>query len=57
MESLKIKSILVYNINQRDIIIGILKDVSKKEPLENIRPKIRKMTKNNNFILLKETKK
>ena len=47
MEGLKIKSILVYNIYQEDIIIGILKDISKKESLENIRQKIKKMSLNN----------
>ena len=57
MEGLKIKSILVYNINQKDIIIGILKDISQKESLENIRQKIKKMTLNNNFISLKENQK
>ena len=46
MEELKIKTILVYNINKKDKIVGILKDISKEETLRNIRTKIKKMNEN-----------
>ena len=54
MEHQIIKSILVYNINQKDKIIGKLNNISKKETLRNIRPYIRKMDSNNEFISIKE---
>ena len=53
MEDQIIKSILVYNINQKDKIIGKLNNISKSEKLGNIRPYIRKMNENNEFISIK----
>ena len=41
------------NINQKDKIIGKLKNISKNETLSKIRPNIKKMAQNNEFILIK----
>ena len=48
-----IKEILIYNINQKDKIIGKLKNISKNEALSKIRPNIKKMTQNNEFVSIK----
>ena len=53
MEGQFINMILIYNINQKDKIIGKLNNVSTKETLRNIRPYIRKMDSNNEFISIK----
>ena len=50
MEEEKIKEILVYNINKKDKIVGILKDILKGETLNNIRTKIKKMNDKHEFI-------
>jgi len=56
MEEQIFNAILVYNINQKDRIIGKLRNFSKNETLNNIRPYIKKMTENNEFISIKKTK-
>ena len=56
MDSQNINAIFVYNINQKDKIIGKLKNISKEETLQNIRPNIRKMTQDNEFISINEKK-
>ena len=56
MEVQKIEQILIYNINKKDKIIGILRNISKNEILGEIRPQIRKMNENDEFILYKGTK-
>ena len=48
-----INEILIFNINQKDKIIGKLKNISKNETLSKIRPNIKKMAQNNEFILIK----
>ena len=53
MEGQIINMILIYNINQKDKIIGKLNNISTKETLRNIRPYIRKMDSNNEFISIK----
>ena len=50
MEEEKIKEILVYNINEKDKIVGLLKDILKGETLKNIRNKIKKMNDMHVFI-------
>jgi len=50
MDEEKIKEILVYNINKKDKIVGILKDILKGETLKNIRTKIKKMDERDEFI-------
>ena len=56
MEVQKVEQVLVYNINKKDKIIGILRNISKNETLDEIRHQIRKMTENDEFILYKGTK-
>ena len=53
MGSDNIKSIFVYNLNKKNIIIGKLNNISKNEKLGNIRPKITKMSKDDDFISIK----
>ena len=50
MEDIQLESIFVYSINNKNKVIGKLKNVSKKESLKNIRPKIKKMTLNDEFV-------
>jgi len=50
MEEEKIKEIFVYNINEKDKIVGILKAILKGETLKNIRNKIKKMNDMHVFI-------
>ena len=54
MDNKIIKAIYIYNINQKDKIIGKLKDISRDAPLANIRPQIKKMTDYQEFIKFKE---
>ena len=48
------ETILVYNIKQKDKIIGKLKNISKNETLRNIRPYLKKMADNNEFISIQK---
>jgi len=50
MEYVKIKSILVYSINNRNKVIGKLEGILQKESLRNIRAKIKKMNQNDEFV-------
>ena len=54
MEAQTIKSIYIYNINQKNKIIGKLNNISRKETLKKIRPYIRKMNENNEFLSIKK---
>ena len=56
MEAQIIDSIFVYDINQKDKIIGKLKGVNKKESIKKLRPYIKKMEKDDEFISLNEEK-
>ena len=56
MEAQIIDSIFVYDINQKDKIIGKLKGVNKKESKKKLRPYIKKMEKDDEFISLNEEK-
>ena len=50
MEVELIKSVFIYYINNRNKVIGKLENISKKEKLKNIRPLIKKMNKNDEFV-------
>ena len=56
MEAQIFDSIFVYDINQKDKIIGKLKGVNKKESIKKLRPYIKKMEKDDEFISLNEEK-
>jgi len=53
MEVENLNYILVYCITNKNKIIGKLENISKKESLKNIRPKIKKMNQNDEFVKLK----
>lgn len=48
--------ISVYFINQNNKIVGRLKGISKEESLDNIRPKLKKMAAQHEFVQIKEGK-
>ena len=49
-----IQSILVYRINHVNKVIGKFENISKKVYLKNIRPKIKKMDENDEFVKPKQ---
>ena len=51
MEEEMIKSIFIYDINNRNTIIGRITNISKKEKLKDLRPKIKKMNDDDVFIM------
>ena len=53
MEVKYLQSVFIYSIEDRNKIIGKLGNISIKESLKNIRPKVKKMTKNDVFVKLK----
>ena len=50
METERIKIIFVYSINDKNKVIGKLENISLKESLKEIRPKIKRMTQNDEFV-------
>ena len=50
MESQKIKIIFVYSIKNKNKVIGKLGNISIKESLKRIRPMIKKMNQNDDFV-------
>ena len=51
MEEEMIKSIFIYDINNRNTIIGRITNISKKEKLKDLRPKIKKMSDDDVFLM------
>ena len=52
MEEEIIKSILIYDINNRNKIIGRIVKIPKKETLKNVRSKIKKMNDEDEFLMI-----
>ena len=52
MEEEIIKSILIYDINNRNKIIGRIVNIPKKETLKNVRSKIKKMNDEDEFLMI-----
>lgn len=50
METQKIKIIFVYSIKNKNKVIGKIDNISLKESLKRIRPKLKKMNQNDEFI-------
>ena len=50
MEVLTIQSVLIYNIENKNKVIGKLENVSKNDSLKSIRSKIKKMTESDEFV-------
>ena len=50
METHKIKIIFVYSIKKKNKVIGKIDNISLKESLKRIRPKLKKMNQNDEFI-------